>query len=238
MENKPFYQLPPKGYKLVWEDDFKQPKLDLKKWGYRYLGRRREGFNSKEAIQIDTKTNELVIKSFLRNDTAYTGMISTMNLFETTHGYFECKARIDSIGLGWWPAFWLQSQNFGKTLNTAVDGAEIDIMEFPKGNPYSVEHAIHYNGYKEHYRYFNSYSQSNSFVNNQYNIYGLEWTPTVYRFFINGYLVWEINKEISQTNQYIILSTEVGNRESFKNNFPKKGTEYRIDYVRVYKKNE
>ena len=41
-----------------------------------------------------------------------------------------------------------------------------------------------------------------------FHVYGFEWTPTQYRFFIDGKLTWKTGP-VSQRPQYLILSCEV-----------------------------
>src|SRR5690606_26403101 len=147
LEDKPHVLLPPEGYKLFWSDEFNKESLDMSKWNYRYLGNRREGFNSKEAVSIDTALGALVIETFHRNDTVCTGMIGTMDKFETKYGYFEISIKMEDIFPNYWSAFWMQSQKFGKTMVPEDDGMEIDVFEFIAGQPNRVDHYLHWNGY-------------------------------------------------------------------------------------------
>jgi len=234
LDNKEQVKLPPDNYELSWADEFNGSDLDNSKWMHRQLGVRRQGFNSSEAISVHD--GYLDIQTFSRGDTVFTGMIGTMETYQTTYGYFECRALIEDIFPNYWGAFWLQSENYGRTLDPYVDGMEIDIFEFFVGNPYSVHHYLHWNGYREHHQQaFNVTKNSIPFNDGEFHIYALEWTPDYYKFFVDGRVVWEYRDLISPVDQYMILSTEVSDRQKFKDN-GKRSTHFLIDYVRVYKK--
>lgn len=236
--SKPLVALPPAGYKLVWADEFNGRTLDLEKWEYRYLGPRRAAFNSKESVTIDTNIHALVINTFSRNDSVFTGMIGTMKKMEAKYGYFETSIRVESIFPNYWPAFWLQSDNYGKLLDPKEDGMEIDIFEFIGGDPYRVDHYLHWNGYgANHQQAYSVTTSKTPFNDNKFHQFALEWTPDYYRYFVDGHLVWEFNGPISQTKQYMILSTEVSDKNVFKEHVGAKGgTKFEVDYVRVYSK--
>lgn len=237
LDSKPLVSLPPEGYKLVWSDEFNGSNLDTTKWSYRGLGLRRQAYNVREAVFIDTILNELVISNFMRNDTAFTGMIGTQRKFQQKFGYYECRARVDSISMGHWAAFWLQSPDMGRTLNPIVDGMEIDIMEFVRGDPYNINHALHWNGYGANQQSRSAETRSDVRLDNrQYHVYALEWTPEYYRFFVDSRLVWEVSEPISHMDQYIILSCEISDRNAFKRDFGFRPTNFVVDYVRVYAK--
>ncbi|MFD2743006.1 glycoside hydrolase family 16 protein [Sphingobacterium populi] len=237
IEGLPTVVLPPQGYTLAWEDEFDKALLDSTKWSFRQLGRRRSGFNTRECIIPNEERGTLTIRTFLRNDSIFTGMIGTQEKFEQQYGYFECSARISQIAYGYWAAFWLQSPDIGKTLNPEVDGVEIDIMEFVHGYPYQVSQAIHWNGYAQnHMMSSNNILSDSRFDGAQYHLYSMEWTPDYYRFFVDRRMVWEVRGPISHREQYMILSCEVGDRLPFINTFGNTPVDFEIDYVRVYKK--
>ncbi len=237
LESKPELNLPPADYKMVWSDEFNQPELDNSKWIHRAPGRRREAFNSPRAVYIDTVKNNLVIKTYLQNDSVITGMIATRDKYHAKYGYFECRAKISHIFPGYWTAFWVHSPQFGRTLDPGVSGMEIDVMEFTHGSPYEVNHAVHWNGYGPNLasKSQNTFS-ANSFLDG-YHTYSLEWTPELYRFYIDGRFLWEVSEPISHIEQYMILSAEVSSKAALVDKL-KEGNEilFEVDYVRVYQK--
>jgi len=75
-----------------------------------------------------------------------------------------------------------------------------------------------------------------------FHIYGVEWTETEYRFFVDGRLTWTASP-VSRRPQYIILSSEVHDR-SWAGTAPAEGygslgtsrTKMVVDYVRFYER--
>ncbi|MBN2128004.1 MAG: glycoside hydrolase family 16 protein, partial [Sedimentisphaerales bacterium] len=69
-----------------------------------------------------------------------------------------------------------------------------------------------------------------------WNTFGLLWTDTEYVFFINGQETWRTTRGVSQRDQYIILSLEVGKwaGDIAEATLP---DHLYVDYVRVYQKN-
>jgi len=235
LENSPIYPSPPSGdYKLIWQDDFNGKTLDLKKWGYRANGLRRQGWNSPSSIIIDTVGHNLIIRNIMRNDTAFTGMIGTHDRLEQKYGFFECRAKVPPITKGYWPAFWMQSQTFGKTLNPFESGMEIDIMEYVDGDPNVINHALHWNGYGSNLKSTSWSTSSTTFSDGNFHTYALEWTPKFYKFYVDGHLVWEVNDPISGANQYLILSCEISDKKAFNAKFSNQSADFIIDYVKVY----
>ena len=179
----------------------------------------------------------------------YTAGVSTRNSFMYNYGYYECRCKLPK-GQGLWSAFWLMNPNVGNTDYTATDGAEIDIFESPYyylGGTLKnkVTHNVHYNGYGLETRYSNV--GITSIANDPYenfNTYGLLWTPDCYIFYVNGK---EVGRSafggVSTQPEYMILSCEVDGAE----HTPTMGwsgcislngkdftADFVVDYVRVY----
>ena len=112
---------------------------------------------------------------------------------------------------------------------------------------WKVTSNIHYNGYELQTRYQNVViSALNNDPYENFNTYGLLWTPNEYVFYINGH---EVGRSafggVSQVKEYMVLSCEVDgaaatptfgwsgdirlNRDG--KNFT---SEFVVDYVRVY----
>lgn len=238
LEKKEKFSLPPQDFDLVWSDEFDGNKLDLTKWFYRANGPRRDAINTPDAISIDTVNGTLKISTYLKDDKIYTGMIGSVIQRDQRYGYFECRAKIYPINKSFWPAFWLQSHNYGKTMDPVKDGMEIDIMETFFGDPKFLSHAIHWNGYAEHKQSVGQNTYSETFNADVYHTFALEWLPTGYRFFIDNYMVWELKSTdvpVSDALQYIILSCEVGDKAEFVKLFGNKRVDFVVDYVRVYR---
>ena len=220
------------GYKLFWEDEFNGTQLDQTKWAVRAVGSRGVGYNTTEAIVI--KDGKLTINAFMENDSLKLGAVGTQGLFDTTYGYFECRAQLPKT-TGNWAAFWIQSPGISAGEDPGKFGTEIDIFEYFKdqGGDF-VSHNLHW-AYGPNQQSTGAFLSKVEGVGEGFHTFAVEWTPEKYAFFVDGLKYYEIKEAISHTDEYIILSFEPAhNMEDLK-----KATlpdEYIIDYVKVYKK--
>jgi beta-glucanase (GH16 family) len=224
---------PVEGYRLVWADEFDGDTLDTTKWDHRYLGRRRGAMNVKETVTLDGD-GHLVLTTRRNGDVCESAMIGTQGKFETTFGYFECRAKLQTQ-VGHWSAFWIQSPANGQVIDDpANSGVEIDVLEYLCRTPDVVHHNLHWNGYGEHRRSGGGKATVPG-LSEGWHTFGVLWTQTEYVFYVDGVETWRTDKAISKRPQYIILSLEVGKwagdiREA------KLPDHFTIDYVRVYQK--
>jgi beta-glucanase (GH16 family) len=224
---------PSKDYKLVWADEFDGDGLDLAKWEYRGLGKRRKAINVKEAVQLDGQ-GHLRLTTSKVGEEYRTGMIGTQGKFETVFGYFECRVKFQSQP-GHWSAFWLQTPTMGKVIgDPKTSGTEIDIFEYLVRYPDTLNMNLHWDGYEKHHKNDGKKHKDASLAEG-WHVVGLEWTPSEYRFFLDGKEVWRTASAVSHAKEYIILSMEVDSwggdiREA---RLPDGGL---FDYVRVYQK--
>lgn len=220
------------GYKLVWEDQFNGDQLDTTKWNIRGTGPRRIGYNSPEAVKVGN--GYLKLYALQRGDSILGSAVGTANHFSTKYGYFECRAQLqESIGV--WAAFWIQSPEIFKGEDPSLYGTEMDIFEFFKEiGTDTITHALHW-AYGPNMHSVGPMKSYLKGLSKGFHIYGFEWTPEKYSFFIDGYKFHEQTVGISNIEEYMILSMELPEkRESLaKTSFPDVFT---IDYVRVYKK--
>lgn len=242
-------------YELTFADEFDSDQLDLSKWRpHNFEGKRRGGYWTMDMTSVND--GNLTITTKYREDGQfgpgwYTSGISTQGLFEQAYGYFECRCILPK-GQGLWSAFWLTNPNVNQVLGNGKQGAEIDIFESPfyhlgEGKRNKVTSNLHFNGYDLQTRYHNIViSALNNDPYENYNTYGLKWTPDEYIIYINGVEVKRSHYGgVSQQNEYMILSCEIEGAETkptygWSGNIEKndKGTfsaEFVVDYVRAYK---
>lgn len=226
--------IPVKGYKLVWSDEFDGATLDMKKWDYRSLGKRRDAVNVKDTVALDGKGN-LVLTTKRQGDTYQTAMIGTQGKFETTYGYFECRVKLQQE-YGHWSAFWLQTPTMAKPLgNPAEAGTEIDIYEYHrKLGKDVVVHNLHWDGYKKDHKKTGGKATVPG-ISNGWHTFGLLWTQEEYVFYVDGKETWRTRKAVSKRAEYIILSLEVGKWAGDISKAKLPDSLY-VDYVRVYQK--
>ena len=220
-------------YSLIWEDNFNKENLDLNKWNYRYLGKRKNAINDISTVNIlDSKYLELSL--IKKENHIYSSMISTENSFQIKYGYFEAMIKLPKEK-GLQAAIWLQSSTYGQKINDLeFSGAEIDIIEYVRSSPNKVYHSIYYNGYGKDKIKIQSSTKIDS---EKWNKIALLWNKNGYYFFINDELVYQTSQGLSHAKQYIILSVEHTIWSGKVRNDFKKDS-FLIDYIKVYKEKE
>jgi len=228
--------LPVKGYKLVWSDEFDGAVLDRTKWTYRGSGKRDDAYLSPSAVLQDGK-GFLILETRQNGDSILTGMIGTNGLFEIRYGYFECRASLTNTK-GLYPAFWLQSPKITEEGGgPAASGAELDIFEyFPNVRKDAVAHTLHYGGYGAAHQVAGPVWGPLQATKDGFHTFGLEWTPSGYTTFVDGIPTFKGNTHISRVPEFIVLSLGVNKLAAGpldKDGLPDR---FVIDYVRVYQK--
>ncbi|MCX6853632.1 MAG: family 16 glycosylhydrolase [Verrucomicrobia bacterium] len=242
------------GWNLVWGDEFEGSSLDLSKWQYYLTGPRRQATNTPGAVAVDA--GNLTITTFTKGGSHFTGMVASANTFLYTYGYIEARINFDTSP-GMWSAFWMQSPTMTDSSIYTTDpnraGTEIDICEHRAVNASGsslngrIVGNIHWGGYDVDHQSV-GYTSDNLDLGGDYHIYGMEWTPTQQKFYIDGVLRWTVdngtNSVVSQRSEYIWLSGEVESSASVDwagpipaagyGSFDTSTTKMRVDYVRVY----
>lgn len=220
------------GYTLYWQDEFDSDKLDDVKWAVRGIGPRGVGYVSPDAVEV--KDGVLKLHAFIENDSLKVGAVGTQGRFDTTFGYFECRAQLQR-STGNWAAFWIQSPGISKGEDPATFGTEIDIFEYFKsqGSDF-VSHNLHW-AYGPNQQPTGAFLSKVKGVGEGFHTFAVEWSPGGYAFFVDGLKYHEVQKAISHIDEYIILSFEPAHSpEDLKDAVLP--DVYIVDYVRVYKK--
>jgi beta-glucanase (GH16 family) len=164
--------------------------------------------------------------------------------YQRAFGYFEAKVKFPTQQ-GHWCAFWVYSDSQGSTnIIGGADGAEIDVMEKAWLTD-RVQSALHWDGYGSGSGSSGKSTYNLGMTDGGWHIFGLDWTPTNYAFYVDGLLTWSTNAGgVSRVPSYVILSEEVG----YMGNGPTVWGNgsitnavlpdyYLVDYVRVYNTN-
>lgn len=219
---------------LVFHDEFDGEKLDLTKWKYRGEGNTRNyAVVDRKAVALDGE-GHLLLKVLKDGDKYLIGHITTENIFSSTYGYFECRARVNK-SQGPHIGFWLQSSDMTKGTDPGQYGAEIDIFEFHQLTPTTVHQTIHWGGYDATHQSLTHKHTSNDVANGEFHTFALKWTKSKYVFYVDGVKTWTTTQSISHHPEYIILSTELtgwGGSDKSRWKFPDEAV---FDYVRAYK---
>ena len=220
------------GYTLFWQDEFNGDKLDSSKWVVRGVGPRGVGYVMPEAVEV--KDGFLKLHALIENDSLKVGIVGTGGLFETTYGYFECRAQLQK-STGNWAAFWIQSSGISKGEDPAKFGTEIDIFEyFKKQGGDFVSHNLHW-AYGPNQKSTGAFLSKVEGIGEGFHTFAVEWTPEKYAFFVDGYKYYEIKEAISHIDEYVILSFEPAHSmEDLKEAVLP--DVFIVDYVKVYKK--
>jgi beta-glucanase (GH16 family) len=225
-------------YALFWSDEFDGTTLDASKWNYRKLGPRGAAIDAKDMVALDGQ-GHLVLTVRRVGDTIHAAMIGTQGKFETTYGYFECRAKLQkSYGPG--SAFWLQSPTIGRPVgNPKAAGAEIDIFEYFDPTAKRVPHTLHWDGYGVDHQSTGSKGRLVADLADGFHTFGVEWTPEKYVFYVDGEESFRTRQAVSQAREYLILSylAEEDWQAEAVNKVPGFSDSVVFDYVRVYKKN-
>lgn len=236
-------------WKLIWSDEFNSSKIDSRKWSKIERGTPDwKNTMSKDPSLFAVKNGKLILRGKVNPNTKkdpspfITGGISTQKKFSFRYGKIEIRAKVDSAQ-GAWPALWMLPE--GENGKWPDDG-EIDIMEHLNFDDFAYQ-TIH-----THYTY--TLGRKNppngttaKIKRDDYNVYGVEWTPDKLVFFINGKETltypripeekankqWPFNKPF-----YILVDMQLGGgwvESTGKVNPKQLPVEMHVDWVRVYK---
>lgn len=232
---------PPKSiasnYKLVWQEDFDIGVLDTTKWYYRGEGSLREfGIPIRENVYLDGNGN-LILKITKTDSIYYVGQIGTTmeNLFK--YGCFECRLKVNR-SKGPTTAFWIKGPAYRRFPgDPGRAGTEVDILEYRrKYKTDQLVNKVHWIN-KEGNHTQNTKKHTFKAVENGYHVYGLEWTPEYYCFYVDGKRTWKTRKAIAHVPQQLILSVELTgwSGDHTQAVYPDSAM---YDYVRVWQKND
>lgn len=204
----------PKGYHLVWSDEFKARKIDTKKWDFQIgtgdqygltdWGNNEQQYYKKENAFIEKGNLVIEAKKEAFNGKQYTSArLRTMKddntvLFSKTYGRIEAKIKLPK-GKGIWPAFWLlpATTDYGQWASSG----EIDIMEAKGRLPNRVYAAVHYGQEWPGNKYSSGmYKFPDNSDISEYHVYALEWEPGLLRWLVDDEVYYETQQWYSLGN--------------------------------------
>ncbi len=245
----------PLGYKLIWQDEFNDPRIEGKavlpkaaNWWYETGG---GGWGNNElqnyipavagsdtCAKIHNGTLKIVLKK------VGSQILSVrMNTNQSwTYGYFEARLKLP-VGKGTWPAFWMMPKNF----TAWPDDGEIDIMEEVGYRPNYVSSSVHCKAY---YHSIGTQKTAEKYVataQTEFHVYAVEWTADFVKGYIDGVKYFEFlndhqdNKNTWPFNTPFYLKLNLawggnwGGAQGVDESFLP--ATYEVDYVRVFQKN-
>jgi licheninase len=175
---------------MVWSDEFDgSGPPDSSKWTYETGG---HGWGNEE-LQYYTERSEnarvedghLIIEARKEDHKGNDYTSARLNSAASwTYGRFEIRAKLPS-GRGTWPAVWMLASQDQYGDQYWPDNGEIDIMEHVGYDPDVVHATVH----TEAYNHMQGTQRGNSIevdrARTAFNVYAIEWTPTLIRAFVN-----------------------------------------------------
>ncbi|MFO7873889.1 MAG: family 16 glycosylhydrolase [Bacteroidales bacterium] len=254
-------------YELIWEENFEGASLNTDvwnietEWGAWNWGANQEMQQySEENVEVGVcpegypaliLTASEDLPDDAHNDAHFaSGRINTGGKVTALYGKIEARIKLPVLANGFWPAFWTLGDNIDD-IGWPKSG-EIDIMEAGHTDGIAAgtqeRHVIGANHWDEggHAYHSSSYTMPADQSLYEYNIFTLEWSPTLTKAFVNGNLVHEMNiegmSEFTEWEHYIILNLAVGG--SFTGittpggiTAPMPANMY-VDWVRIYQRDD
>ena len=239
----------PKGWKMVWREDFNGKTIDETAWSR--IGKGISSWDDMMSLRPDlayVEDGQLVLLGKVNDhsgtDTTrfVTGGIYSRRKKSFRLARIEIRARFNSVQ-GFWPALWLLPD----TSVTPPDYAEIDIMEHVNFDTlaYQTVHS-HYTLHIEDASKV-KYSISSVVKTDEWNTYATEIHPDSICFFVNGKKTMTYPRLVDKDYQfpwsqypfYIILSNQLEGKWVGPVTEPQQlPSELRVDWIKVYEKKE
>lgn len=250
-----------KGWKLTFNDEFNEKKLNKKKWRTdNYFGLRFHPGNIKEKNEAPIYycgdnmfefTDSTLKQKSEKKDTkinyidwdgtdygSYTipykiGQIDSSKSFEQKYGYFEIRSKMTSEP-GHWPAFWLASKYSWPP--------EIDIYEAYTGKKRNglMKFDSNFHWLESNKKKMKVSNHNVCNISNCFHIYAVEWNQKYFKIYYDNLLIRVFSNpkalEFFKYPMHIIIGNQIDPTEGRgleDVNFP---TYHEIDYIRVYKK--
>ena len=241
--------------RLVWSDEFDQPRLNPERWffesgdGSQY-GNTGWGNNELQWYLPDSAevVNGRLILTARRepaNGKDFTSArISTVNRFAFRYGRIEARMRLPG-GQGLWPAFWLLPQD--KAYGGWAASGEIDVVEAVNlggSGDNNIVGSLHFGGsFPDNTSSGNEYLVATD-VKSEFHVYAIEWDAAEIRWYVDSTLFSVQNSWWTSAADfpapfdqpfYILINIAVGG--DWPGNpvpttvFP---VSMEVDYVRVY----
>ena len=202
--------------------------------------------NRPENVTVENGVLIITAKQESLDGKSYTSArITTKGLLDQQYGRFEARIKLP-VGKGIFPAFWMLGDDENGTLVWPEIG-EIDIMEYVGDKPTQVFGTIHGPGFSGAASISKKYDLLNSRFDNQFHVFGVEWSPNRINWYVDGDLYQSLTpKDVEdETNGagrwvfnrpfHIILNVAVGGNlpgaPNANTTFPQRML---VDYVRVY----
>lgn len=181
------------GWKLIWQDEFTTPSLDLTKWSYIINGD--GGGNNELQYYTNSPANSYIqngiftikaIKQQMEGRAYTSARVHTQGKFSFTYGRVDVCAQLP-IGQGLWPGIWMLPED--SSYGTWPLSGEIDIMEMIGQNPNTVFGSLNYGDPWPGNKYVTkNYTLPSGNFSQGYHVFSIEWSPNQIQWFVDGNL--------------------------------------------------
>lgn len=242
----------PKGYALVWSDEFDGPEVNLNNWTFENwrpgvvnheLQRYVAGGELDGQKTAKVENGHLIITAMKHGDQVISARMNSSEAWQ--YGYIEARIKLPK-GKGTWPAFWMMPRDSHRGWPAC---GEIDILEEVGYHANYTSSSIHCKSYYHVTNTQKTQERLTPGAEGEFHTYALEWTPDGIFMYVDGkhddttltFLndgtgnddTWPFNKPF-----YVILNLawggDWGGREGVDESALPVSME--VDYVRVYQK--
>jgi beta-glucanase (GH16 family) len=235
----------PKGWKLVWNDEFNGHGLpDSSKWGFD-VGAKKWGNNELEyytdhdTSNVKQQDGHLIITARKQEKEGmdYTSArLKTKSKAEFQYGRIEASAKLPAT-VGTWPAIWMLGADIDRVDWPAC--GEIDIMEHRGMELNKIFGTLHYPGH------FGANGNGKTIMihdaTTAFHQYAVEWSPSEIKFFVDNLVYHTVaNPDSIPFNHpfFILLNLAMGGDFGGKVDPGFTADSMLVDYVRVYERVE
>jgi beta-glucanase (GH16 family) len=243
----------------VWQDEFNQPVgtgpdpakwiLDLgdNGWGNKelqtYTASRENSFITADPEATDGRA--LVLRALRTPGGGYTSArLKTHGKFATGFGRIEARLKLPR-GQGIWPAFWMLGDNIERVPWPAC--GEIDVVELIGHKPGTLYGTLHGPGYSgQHGLNKATVLPGGATFGDAYHVFAVDWQPGRIDWLLDGKIYHTLTPAelpagakwiFDDMSCFLLLNLAVGGLwpgyPDDTTSFPQ---EYRIDYIRVYRR--
>lgn len=197
---------------LVFEDNFSTDgAIDTNTWNVEIgKGPNNDGWGNNELQYYTARPENIKVEGGMLKITAlkenymssaYTSArITTKGKVSKQYGRMEARMKLPT-GKGMWPAFWMMGSNIDS--QPWPQCGEIDIMENKGSQPSTVSGALHGPGYSGGTAKYKSYNFTNSRVDTEFHVYGVEWDQNYVNFYVDNVLYNQYTPESVSGKEWV-----------------------------------
>lgn len=236
-------------YKLVFDDEFDGDTLNTNNWGYNYSWGHShnhaawcvpENVIVKDGVLTLLGENkqhpDAVDKNGRFNNKDYpivytSGAVNTHHKFNFNYGYFEARIKAPK-GKGMWPAWWMLTDGWPP---------EIDMLEILCSKPNKLHVNYHWGPSWDKERSSEGVPDLGFDSSEDFHVYAFDWTPDYFKYYVDGKLIRTFTDKSAiaeSRNMYMILNLAIDGWDGAPDSTTVWPAEYKIDYVRVWQKNQ